>query len=88
MSDFYPTGATPQLITSLIVPGAEFKLKAADIAPDLSPKTTENSNVELVSEPAQPIAGLKTMLFFRLQPNDRIDRYIAPWATCWPPART
>ncbi|MGD1073213.1 MAG: heavy metal-binding domain-containing protein [Bryobacteraceae bacterium] len=77
LSDFYPAGATPQLIAStLIVRGAEFKLKAADIAPDLSPKTTENSSVELVSEPVQPIAGLKTMLFFRLKPDDGIEPWI------------
>jgi hypothetical protein len=77
LSDFYPKGATPQLIAStLIVPGAGLGLATAQVEPDLAPKTTENSNVELVTEPAQPIAGFKTMLFFRLSPDDGIEPYI------------
>jgi hypothetical protein len=77
LSDFYPKGATPQLIAStLIVPGEGFKVAPAHAEADLAPKTSENLAVELVMEPAQPIAGLKTMLFFRLKPNDGIEPYI------------
>jgi hypothetical protein len=77
LSDFYPQGATPHLIAStLIVPGEGFKLAPAHAQPDLAPKTAENLGVELVTEPAQPIAGFKTMLFFRLKPDDGIEPYI------------
>jgi hypothetical protein len=77
LSDFYPKGATPQLIAStVIVSGQGFQLAPAQIEPDSAPKTTENSSVELVTEPAQPLAGFKTILFFRLQPDDGIEPYI------------
>jgi hypothetical protein len=77
LSDFYPKGGTPQLIAStLIVPGEDSKLAPARAAADLGPKTSENLGVELVMEPAQPIAGFKTMMFFRLKPDDGIEPYI------------
>src|SRR5579862_727796 len=77
LSDFYPKGATPQLIaSSLFVTGTGFKLAPAHAEADLGPKSSENLGVELVMEPAQPIAGFKTMLFFRLKPNDGIEPYI------------
>jgi hypothetical protein len=77
LSDFYPKGATPQLIAStLIVPGEGFKFAPTHAEPDLAPKTSENLGVELITEPAQPIAGFKTLLFFRLKPNDGIEPYI------------
>ena len=31
-------------------------------------------------EPAAPIAGKKTMLFFRLKPADGLEQYIGAWA--------
>ena len=35
--------------------------------------------MELVTEPAEPVAGLKTLLFFRLSPADGIEKYIGAW---------
>ena len=77
LSDFYPKGATPQLIANtLIVPGVGMKIAVANPSPDLRPNHTENLDVELVTDPPEPIAGLKTMMFFRLKPNDGIEPYL------------
>ncbi len=77
LSDFYPKGATPQLIANtLFVAGAGMKMTPAKLTPDLAPNKTANMEVSLTMEPAQPIAGLKTMMFFRLTPNDGIEPYI------------
>jgi hypothetical protein len=36
-------------------------------------------DVELVTEPPQPIAGMKTLLFFHIKPGDGIEKYIGAW---------
>ena len=96
LSDFYPKGATPQLIAStLFVQGGvdqgvdqgvaqgagqgEFKMEPAKLQADLSPQHTENLEVELATDPPEPIAGFKTMMFFRLTPNEGIETYIGAW---------
>jgi hypothetical protein len=81
LSDFYPQGGTPQLVVNtLMVPGEGFHLAAPKLAPDLTPQTAENTGVELVTEPAQPRAGAKTALLFRLRPNDGIEPYLGAMA--------
>lgn len=81
LSDFYPKGGTPQLIArTLMVPGAGFKLSPANLTPDLAPKDTENLHVEMTMDPPQPLAGFKTILFFKLTPNEGIEQYIGAWA--------
>ncbi len=80
LSDFYPQAATPQLIANtLFVRGDGFRLEPAKLTADLSPKKTENLEIELVTDPPQPLAGFKTMLFFKLKPNDGIEPYIGAW---------
>ncbi|HUA87195.1 MAG TPA: heavy metal-binding domain-containing protein [Bryobacteraceae bacterium] len=80
LSDFYPQGATPQLISNtLFVRGDGFKLEPAKLTADLAPKKTENLDIELVTDPPQPLAGFKTLLFFKLKPNDGIEPYIGAW---------
>jgi len=77
LSDFYPKGATPQLIANtLFVPGAGMKIATAKLTPDLAPNKTANMEVSLTTEPAEPIAGMKTLMFFRLTPNEGIEPYI------------
>jgi hypothetical protein len=77
LSDFYPKGATPQLIANtLFVAGAGMKMTPAKLTADLAPNKTENLEVSLTTEPAQPIAGMKTLMFFRLTPNEGIEPYI------------
>jgi len=77
LSDFYPTGATPQLIANtLFVAGPGLKMTPAKLTADLAPNKTENLEVSLSTDPPQPIAGMKTLMFFRLTPNDGIEPYI------------
>jgi hypothetical protein len=78
LADFYPEGATPQLIAkTVIVPGPSQPAPA--ITRDYSTKQTENMTVSLTTDPPQPIAGTKTMLFFKIEPADGIEKYIGAW---------
>lgn len=78
LGDFYPDGATPQLIAkTVIVPGAS--PRPAPLPRDYSTKTTENMQVELVTEPAQPITGMKTQMRFKVSPGDGIEKYLGAW---------
>ena len=82
-ADFYPTGGTPQFIEHYITtPGYAKPLSESlvRLQPDLLPKTGENLKVSLTMEPAEPIPGKKTLLFFKLEPGDGIERYIGAWA--------
>jgi hypothetical protein len=79
LSDFYPKGGVPQLVAkTLIVPGGPITA-GAQLKPDLSPKKTENMVVSLATDPPQPIAGLKTLLFFHLNPADGLEQYLSAW---------
>jgi len=78
LADYYPTGGTPQLTAKTIfVPGGLWQPGHAD--PDLAAKHTENMDVELTTEPAAPLAGFKTMLFFRVKPAEGLERYLGAW---------
>jgi hypothetical protein len=78
LGDFYPEGATPQLIAkTVIVPGAAQATPA--LTRDYSAKQGENLRVSLETDPPQPISGQKTMMFFRLEPADGIEKYIGAW---------
>ncbi len=78
LADFYPEGATPQLIAkTVIVPGPS--QPAPVLNRDYSTKQTANMHVSLTTEPEQPIAGTKTMMFFKLEPADGIEKYIGAW---------
>ena len=81
LSDFYPKGGTPQLIErTVLVPGAAaFGASQPQLPADLSPKHGTNIDVELVTEPAVPIAGMKTLLFFRIKPADGLEQYLGAW---------
>ena len=47
---------------------------------DLAPKQAANLTVALSTEPAPPLAGKKTMLFFRVSPAEGLEPYIGAWA--------
>jgi hypothetical protein len=80
LSDFYPTGGTPQLIVkSVVLPGAAVT-PGTRLEPDLSPKDGANLRVSLTMRPAQPIAGSKTMMFFQLEPADGLELYLGSWS--------
>jgi hypothetical protein len=79
LGDFYPDGATPQLITkTVIVPGAA--PAPIKLLRDYSTKNAENMQVELNTDPPQPISGQKTQIYFRLKPADGLEKYLGAWA--------
>ena len=80
LSDFYPTGGTPQLIVkSIVLPGRAIT-PGTTLAADLAPKDTGNMRVSLTMQPAQPIAGMKTLMFFHLDPADGLEPYLGAWS--------
>ena len=80
LSDFYPSGGTPQLITNTVmIPGDGFSLQPAQIRADLSARQTENSHVELVA-PQRILARDKVSLSFRVTPDDGIEPYLGVMA--------
>jgi hypothetical protein len=80
LGDFYPDGATPQLIAkTLFVTGSTGIAKTPVLPRDYSPKDAENMNVSLHTDPPQAIAGLKTQMYFDLKPADGLEKYIGAW---------
>jgi hypothetical protein len=73
LADFYPDGGVPQMsVKSIIVPGTA-------LSRDDAPKPADNLRVELVTVPANPTPGVKTMLFFRVSPADGLEPYLGAW---------
>ncbi len=83
VGDFYPSGGTPQLVANTVIvpgpPGSELKIEDAKPQPELGVSHCTNMDVELVTDPPQPIAGMKTLLFFNIKPGDGIEKYIGAW---------
>ena len=78
LGDFYPDGATPQLIAKTVfISGGN---PSAPVLPrDYSAKSAENLQVEFRTEPTQAIVGMKTQLHFRLSPADGFEKYLGAW---------
>jgi hypothetical protein len=80
LADVDPEGATPQLpVHTFSTAGYTAPLTPAVLQPDLSPKEAQNIRMELRTEPAQPVADRKTMLFVR-SPAYGLERYLGAWA--------
>jgi len=81
LGDFYPDGATPQLITNtLIVPGAAATAATrAKLTRDYSQKKAENLQVDFETVPPQPLAGQETQFRFHVNPGDGLERYLGVW---------
>jgi hypothetical protein len=78
LGDFFPDGATPQLIPkTVMVPGKP--PSPVRIGRDYSAKTTENLEVALRTEPEQPLAGIKTQMHFALKPGGGIEKLLGAW---------
>ncbi len=79
LGDFYPDGATPQLISKTVfVPGTP--APDAVLPRDYAVKHAENLEVEMTTDPPQPIAAEKTLIYFRINPADGLEKYIGAWA--------
>jgi hypothetical protein len=79
VADFYPKGGTPQFLAKTVFPANAPLVAPPHLDPDLEPKSAANLSVELVTEPAQPIAGQETLLFFRVTPYSGLQPYLAAW---------
>ncbi len=78
LSDFYPDGATPQLIAeTLIVPGPA--PAPIQLAKDYSTKDAENMQVQFWTDPPQPIAGFKTLVYFKVRPVEGFEKWLGAW---------
>ncbi|MCU1335162.1 MAG: hypothetical protein JWO19_743 [Bryobacterales bacterium] len=78
LGDFYPDGATPQLIAkTIIVPGTP--PAAVHLSRDYSAKDASNMQVDFRTDPPQVIAGLKTQLHFTIKPGDGLEKYLGAW---------
>jgi heavy metal-binding protein len=78
LGDFYPDGATPQLIAETIfVPGSA--PAAATLSRDYSPKSDRNMTVMLTTLPEQPTAGNRTQATFHVEPADGFEKYLGAW---------
>jgi hypothetical protein len=68
LCDFFPVGATPQLIPkTILLPKSK---------PSEARLMENNMQVELRTEPAEPLAGEKTMLFYRATPREGFEPYL------------
>lgn len=77
LCDFYPEKGTPQMIPrTVIVPG---EARSPSLRSDLGTQQGQNLKVELRCDPPEPLAGKKTMLFFRLDPVEGLERYLGAW---------
>src|SRR5436309_3461610 len=67
LGDFYPEGATPQLIAKTIFVAGSTSAPTP-LMRDYSPKSGQNIKVELSTFPAQPVAGKNTQMHFTITP--------------------
>ncbi len=78
LSDFYPDGATPQLITkTVIVPGTP--PAPLTLSKDYSTKDAENTQVQFWTDPPQPIAGFTTQLHLKISPGENFEKWLGAW---------
>jgi hypothetical protein len=78
LGDFYPEGATPQLIAKTIYV-AGTPPPNPPLPRDYSTKNGENIKVEIATNPAQPVAGKNTQMRFTLSPADGMEKYLGAW---------
>jgi hypothetical protein len=71
MCDYYPLGATPQITvkTLSVGPGVEQQ----------PPPLASNTLVHLETEPGEPVAGMRTRLYFTLNPAVGVQPWLGAW---------
>lgn len=71
LTDCFPTGGTPQLLAAPLFVGGP--------AQPFRPPGAPNLTIKLRTDPPNPIAGLKTMLFFELDPLEGVEPWLGAW---------
>jgi hypothetical protein len=81
LSDFYPTGGTPQLIINTVaVPGPDLSLDIPQLSPDLAPQKDQNVGASIVLAPQRVVAGAKSRMALHLSPGDGLEPYLGAMA--------
>jgi Heavy metal binding domain len=82
LCDFYPKGGSPQFLErTVLIPGPQAVPRTPrSLGSDLSEKSGVNMAVELAMQPGNPIAGMKTLVFFRIKPADGLEKYLGSWS--------
>ena len=76
LTDFYPTHATPQLVAkTLLLPGGSLRAPRL-IADTHEVKQGTNLKVTLRLGPEEPIAGEKTLLYYRIEPRESFEPFL------------
>ena len=82
VGDCFPKGGAPQFLTRTLVtadaPDSAFA-ERAELTPSPLKQKAENLEVELTMQPAEPVAGLETLLFFTLRPKEGLEQYLGAW---------
>jgi hypothetical protein len=78
LGDFYPEGATPQLLTKTIFVAGP-PPTPVPLTRDYAPKNGPNLKVEMATQPAQPVAGVNTQMRFTIGPVEGLERYLGAW---------
>lgn len=83
MGDFYPVGGTPQMFPMTLTTRG-FEQPVENLRPDLQsdrmPKRGRNVTVSIRTEPAEPMAGFLTLLFFELNTARGLQKFLGAWA--------
>lgn len=83
LADFDPIEGTPQLSArTFSTAGYTAPLETAipRLIPGLAPQKSANVTVKIRTEPQEPVAGKKTMIFLTIEPSDGLEKYIGAWA--------
>lgn len=77
--DFFPEGGTPQMVPkTVLVPGGRSIVPV--LSANMSPRVVEGVEFRLTTEPAEPLAGKKTLLFFELAGLKKLEPFLGSWA--------
>jgi hypothetical protein len=82
LTDFFPVGGTPQMNAQTLYVAGGLNPNPAPLAPGILHQNSENLRASLTTEPAQPLAGFKTLLFFELEGKAgplRLEPYLGAW---------
>ncbi len=71
MADYYPKDATPQITVKTLF--------VAEGPGSPAPELPSNTKVSLETEPASPVAGMRTRLYFTLSPSDDFRQWLGAW---------
>ena len=84
LGDYYPSSGSPQLEPrTIFVPGPAtepVQFGEAKLTADTGLQKGANTSVELVLDPARPVAGAPVRMFLKLNTSDGLQKYLGAWA--------